>query len=155
MAGLLGRPTHRQMSYDLPACAARASSAASRTNTYVLTADGWVFYTKVHDRLLVPLLAGDAPPAQSELRQALGSSTARSTTTSAARDRRPPDDLGETPKSRPPRSARPLEAVAGQVRSVYAHGPCDPLLQQAFRALPPVTWTARDAVARPLDTRDI
>jgi hypothetical protein len=30
-----------------------------------------VFYTKVHDRLLRPLLAANAPPAPTELRQAL------------------------------------------------------------------------------------
>jgi hypothetical protein len=29
-----------------------------------------VFYTKVHDRLLRPLLAANAPPAPTELRQA-------------------------------------------------------------------------------------
>jgi hypothetical protein len=45
------------------------------TNTYVLTTDGArfaLFSTKLHDRTLVPLLAGDAPPAPAELRQALG-----------------------------------------------------------------------------------
>jgi hypothetical protein len=30
-----------------------------------------VFYTKVHDRLLRPLLAANAPPAPAELRHAL------------------------------------------------------------------------------------
>ena len=36
------------------------------TNTYLPTPDGIrvaLFYTKVHDRLLVPLLAADHPPA--------------------------------------------------------------------------------------------
>ena len=45
-----------------------------RTNTYVLTPDGIrvaVFYTKLHDRLLGPLLAADQPPAPPELRRAL------------------------------------------------------------------------------------
>jgi len=44
------------------------------TNTYQLTADGQrtaVFYTKIHDRLLRPLLAANAPPAPVELRNAL------------------------------------------------------------------------------------
>ena len=44
------------------------------TNTYDLTPDGQrvaVFYTKVHDRLLRPLLAADRPPAPTELRHAL------------------------------------------------------------------------------------
>jgi hypothetical protein len=30
-----------------------------------------ILYTKVHDRLLRPLIAADAPPALAELRQAL------------------------------------------------------------------------------------
>ena len=46
-----------------------------RTNTYPLTPDGIrvaVFYTKLHDRLLRPLLAAaDQPPAPIELRRAL------------------------------------------------------------------------------------
>jgi len=44
------------------------------TNTYVLTPDGQrfaVFYTKVHNRLLHPLLAADRPPAPLPVRQAL------------------------------------------------------------------------------------
>jgi hypothetical protein len=43
------------------------------SNTY-LTPDGirWaMFYTKVHNRLLAPLLAADQPPASIELRRAL------------------------------------------------------------------------------------
>jgi len=45
-----------------------------RTNTYDLTPDGQrvaIFYTKVHDRLLGPLIAADTPPAPTELRRAL------------------------------------------------------------------------------------
>ncbi|MFV0406611.1 MAG: hypothetical protein ACK5LN_07290 [Propioniciclava sp.] len=44
------------------------------TNTYDLTPDGQrvaIFYTKVHDRLLRPLIAADNPPAPIELRSAL------------------------------------------------------------------------------------
>ena len=44
------------------------------SNTYVLTPDGirWaLFYTKLQDRLLGPLLAADQPPASVELRRAL------------------------------------------------------------------------------------
>jgi hypothetical protein len=44
------------------------------SNTYVLTEDGQrfaVFYTKVHNRLLRPLMAADQPPAPIEVRQAL------------------------------------------------------------------------------------
>ena len=44
------------------------------TNTYVLTNEGQrvaIFYTKVHNRLLRPLLAAHDPPAPLALRQAL------------------------------------------------------------------------------------
>jgi hypothetical protein len=44
------------------------------SNTYVLTDDGQrfaVFYTKVHNRLLRPLMSADQPPAPLEIRQAL------------------------------------------------------------------------------------
>src|SRR3954454_5592794 len=44
------------------------------SNTYVLTDDGQrfaIFYTKVHNRLLRPLMAADKPPARLEVRQAL------------------------------------------------------------------------------------
>ncbi len=45
-----------------------------RTNRYVLTPDGIkvaVFYTKLHNRLLRPLLAADQPQAPAPLRAAL------------------------------------------------------------------------------------
>ena len=44
------------------------------TNRYVLTPDGAkvaIFYTKLHNRLLRPLLAADQPQAPAELRSAL------------------------------------------------------------------------------------
>jgi hypothetical protein len=44
------------------------------SNTYVLTDDGQrfaIFYTKVHNRLLRPMLAADQPPAPLPVRQAL------------------------------------------------------------------------------------
>jgi len=64
-----------QMSYDLARL--RLNGLLERrehTNTYDLTPEGQrvaVFYTKLHDRLLRPLLAADRPPALAELRQAL------------------------------------------------------------------------------------
>jgi hypothetical protein len=73
---LLGVPyTPNQMGYDLHRL--RLNGLIERlqgTNTYVLTPEGQrvaVFYTKLHDRLLRPLLAANSPPAPSELRQAL------------------------------------------------------------------------------------
>lgn len=63
------------MSYDLARL--RLNGLIERqqhTNTYVLTPDGQrvaIFFTKVHNRLLRPLLAADHPLAPSELRNAL------------------------------------------------------------------------------------
>jgi hypothetical protein len=67
--------TTNQMSYDLARL--RLNGLIERlehTNTYVPTSEGQriaVFYTKLHDRLLRPLLAANAPPAPPELRRAL------------------------------------------------------------------------------------
>ncbi|MCE7010476.1 hypothetical protein LWC34_47895 [Kibdelosporangium philippinense] len=76
IAGLLGsdyRPG--QMTYDLRRL--RLAGLIRRlphSNRYVLTEDGLriaVFYTKIYNRLLVPLTAADQPQAPPELRQAL------------------------------------------------------------------------------------
>ena len=76
MTGLLGAPySMNQASYDL----ARLSRNALITriphrNLYALTPDGLrfaIFYTKVHNRLLRPLMAGDQPQAPPPLRAAL------------------------------------------------------------------------------------
>jgi len=76
VAGLLGREYSRsQMTYDLRRL--RLHGLIERiphTNTYVTTAEGIrvaVFYTKLHRRLLAPLLEADRPPAPPEVRQAL------------------------------------------------------------------------------------
>jgi hypothetical protein len=77
VAGLLGRDYSRsQMTYDLRRLRLHGLiERIPRTNTYVLTPDGArvaLFYTKVHARLLRPLLAAaDQPPAPIELRRAL------------------------------------------------------------------------------------
>ena len=76
VAGLLGKDySSSQMSYDLRRL--RLHGLIERqagTNAYALTAEGLrvaVFYTKLHARLLRPLLAADQPPAPTELRRAL------------------------------------------------------------------------------------
>jgi hypothetical protein len=77
VAGLLGRDyTSNQMTYDLRRL--RLHGLIERlphTNRFVLTPDGTrvaLFYTKVHGRLLRPLIAvADKPPAPLELRRAL------------------------------------------------------------------------------------
>ena len=67
--------TTNQISYDLARLRLNGLIARrEHTNTYDLTPDGQrvaIFYTKVHDRLLRPLLAADAPPAPADLQQAL------------------------------------------------------------------------------------
>ena len=67
--------TSNQMSYDLTRLRSKhLIQRRARTNTYQLTPDGQrvaIFYTKVHDRLLRPLIAADQPPAPAELRNAL------------------------------------------------------------------------------------
>jgi predicted MarR family transcription regulator len=63
------------MSYDLTRL--RRNGLIERrpgTNIYQLTADGQrvaIFYTKIHDRLLRPLLAADTAPAPPPLQAAL------------------------------------------------------------------------------------
>jgi len=76
IAGLLGSAyTPGQMTYDLRRL--RLNGLIRRlpcTNRYVLTADGVriaVFYTKVYNRLLVPLTAANQAQAPAELRAAL------------------------------------------------------------------------------------
>jgi hypothetical protein len=77
VAGLLGSDySTAQMTYDLRRL--RLHGLIQRlphTNTYTLTPDGIrvaIFYTKVHSRILGPLIAGaDQPPAPLELRRAL------------------------------------------------------------------------------------
>ena len=76
VATLLGAPyTQAQMSYDLRRLRLKGMiRRLEHSNTYVLTPDGLrvaVFYVKVHDRLLRPLIAANSPPAQIPLRHAL------------------------------------------------------------------------------------
>ena len=67
--------TRGQASYDLRRLRLKGLIVrVPHTNTYVLTPDGQrfaVFYTKVYNRLLMPLMAADRPPAPLEVRQAL------------------------------------------------------------------------------------
>jgi hypothetical protein len=77
MTGLLGGTAYimNQASYDLARL--RVNGLITRIpdkNRYRLTGDGLrfaIFYTKVHDRLLRPLLAADRPPAPAPIRNAL------------------------------------------------------------------------------------
>jgi hypothetical protein len=67
--------TVNQMSYDLARLRLnRLIERRPGCNTYDLTPEGQrvaIFYTKIHDRVLRPLIAADAPPAPVELRRAL------------------------------------------------------------------------------------
>jgi hypothetical protein len=76
MTGLLAAPySPGQMTYDLRRLRlAGLIRRIEHANSYVLTPDGVkmaVFYTKLHNRLLRPLLAADQPQAPPGLRQAL------------------------------------------------------------------------------------
>jgi hypothetical protein len=76
MTGLTHAPySPGQMTYDLRRLRlAGLIRRIEHTNRYVLTPDGVkvaVFYTKLHNRLLRPLLAADQPQAPDELRAAL------------------------------------------------------------------------------------
>jgi len=76
VAGLLGSDySTNQMTYDLRRLRLHGLIVrVPRTNTYTLTAEGLrvaVFYTKLHRRLLAPLLDADKPPAPIEVRRAL------------------------------------------------------------------------------------
>ena len=77
MTGLLGGATYtrNQASYDLARLRVNGLiTRIPRNNRYRLTGDGLrfaIFYTKLHDRLLRPLLATDQPPAPPPLRKAL------------------------------------------------------------------------------------
>ncbi len=76
VSALLGAPySQAQASYDLRRLRLKGLIVRlEHSNTYVLTPDGQrvaIFYTKVHNRLLRPLLAADRPPAPLPVRQAL------------------------------------------------------------------------------------
>jgi hypothetical protein len=76
MTGLLGAPyTMNQASYDLSRLTRNGLiTRIPHRNLYALTPDGLrfaIFYTKVCNRVLRPLMAGDQPPAPSPLRAAL------------------------------------------------------------------------------------
>jgi hypothetical protein len=76
MTGLLGVPyTMNQASYDLARLARNGLIVRiPHRNLYTLTPDGLrfaIFYTKVHDRVLRPLMAADQPQAPPRPRQAL------------------------------------------------------------------------------------
>jgi hypothetical protein len=76
VATLLGVPyLMNQMSDDLRRLRLKGLiTRLPHTNTYVLTDEGQpvtIFYTKLHNRLLRPLLAAHDPPAPLPLRQAL------------------------------------------------------------------------------------
>jgi hypothetical protein len=67
--------TSSQMTYDLRRLRLHGLIARiPKSNTYFLTPQGLrlvLFYTKIHHRLLTPLLAADQPPAPLQLRHAL------------------------------------------------------------------------------------
>src|SRR3954466_4946190 len=76
VADLIGQPySQARCCYDLRRLRLKGLIVRlEHSNTYVLTDDGQrfaVFYTKVHNRVLRPLMAADKPPAPLEVRRAL------------------------------------------------------------------------------------
>ncbi len=76
VAGLLGEPyPQSRCCYDLRRLRLKGLiTRLPHSNTYVLTDDGQrfaIFYTKIHNRLLRPLMAADQPPAPLAVRQAV------------------------------------------------------------------------------------
>ena len=76
VSSLLGSPyTQQQMTYDLRRLRLKQLiQRIPKSNTYVLTPDGLrfaLFYTKLAQRILPPLLAANQPPAPVPLRNAL------------------------------------------------------------------------------------
>jgi hypothetical protein len=76
MTGLLGTGcSMNQASYDLARLSRNGLiTRVPHRNLYTLTSDGLrfaIFYTKVHDRILRPLMADDQPHAPPPLRAAL------------------------------------------------------------------------------------
>ena len=87
VAGHLGHHySPSQMSYDLRRLRLHGLiQRLPRSNTYRLTPEGIrvaVFYTKLHNRLLRPLLDADKPPAPTDIRRALATLEPPSTITS-------------------------------------------------------------------------
>jgi hypothetical protein len=76
VAGLLDQPySQASCCYDLRRLRLKGLIVRlPHSNTYLLTDDGQrfaIFYTKVHNRLLRPLMAANQPPAPLPVRQAL------------------------------------------------------------------------------------
>jgi hypothetical protein len=76
VASLLGQPySQARCCYDLRRLKLKGLIVRlPHTDTHVLTEDGQrfaIFYTKIHNRLLRPLMAADQPPAPLPVRQAL------------------------------------------------------------------------------------
>jgi hypothetical protein len=87
VSGLLGGAySSAQVTYDLRRLRLKGlTRRIEHSNRYVLTAEGVrvvVFYTKLYNRLLGPLLAADRPPAHPTSATPCASSTAGSTPTS-------------------------------------------------------------------------
>jgi hypothetical protein len=105
MTGLLAVPyTPGQMTYDLRRLRlARLIRRIEHANSYVLTPDGVkmaVFCTKLHNRLLRPLLAADQPQALRASGRPCTPSTSTSTTTlPAPASAKPRENLTQTSRS--------------------------------------------------------
>jgi len=113
------------------------------TNRYTLTEDGIriaVFYTKIYNRLLVPLTAANQPQAPPSLRAALAASPATSTTTPPAPAcPAPPENLTQTSTTSRPKIATPIRRLRSE--SVAPPGQHNTAIRHS-RPPSPERWTS-------------
>ena len=115
VADLLGEPySQARCCYDLRRLRLKGLIVRlEHSNTYVLTDDGQrfaVFYTKVHNRVLRPLMAADHHPPHSRSARPSGSLTTLSPTTSTT-PVSPPEESAQVSSSQRPRIARPQDLL--------------------------------------------
>ena len=123
MTGLLGTPySMNQASYDLGRLSRNGLiTRIPRRNLYALTADGLrfaIFYTKVHDRVLRPLMAGDQPQLRPRSAPPFASSMERSPAASPPHDRQQPPD-------------QPRSALRAYIPGLKTQDPCQSPSSQA------------------------
>jgi hypothetical protein len=129
VSGLLGGAyTAAQMTYDLRRLPLKGLiRRIERTNRYVLTPDGIrvAVYTKLHNRLLSPLLAADGHQVLPSFARPCASSTGRSTTTSTtpAWGSLHEMNLPQLSRTRPPRKPRNVPPGSFLLRRGYDEAP--------------------------------
>ena len=155
VAGHLGQDySQNQMSYDLRRLRLHGLiERLPRTNTYVLTDEGIrvaVFYTKLQNRLLRPLLEADKPPAKVEIRRALATLDPPSTNTSTTHGSPPPHKTRHRTQrlSRPSRTT-PVSGTSpgtgGPFGAVWPTRPVEAYARSGLRPVEPRPGVSLDS----------